>query len=265
MKKDATVLITGASGGIGASLAHLFAQEGYRLILVARSEQKMQALAQQLYDLHQTSCIIIAQDLSLPHAAHTLYNKVAQEDLNVDILVNNAGFGKLGCFLEQSPSTIEEMAQLNVATLTLLTSLFLPGMLERKRGKILNVASTAAFQSLPYFAVYAATKAYVLSFTEALHAELKHTPIAVTALCPGPTHTDFAKRADAEHTTLFFKSMSPDDVARQAYAALMKNKMTCITGTANRFIVFLEKLIPSRRLLSLLSTKAMKWAGKKQA
>ncbi len=198
MKNTETVLITGASSGLGKDFAQIFAEKGYNLVLVARSEEKLNKIAKDLEEKYKIKATVLVKDLSEADSATKIYFELKNRDINIDVLINNAGFGKIGAFIDEKLSTYTEMLNLNVTTLTEMTALFLPEMIERNKGKILNIASTAAFQSLPNFGVYAATKAYVLNFTEALHYELKDTNIAVTALCPGPTVTGFAKRANAE-------------------------------------------------------------------
>ncbi|XP_060149202.1 uncharacterized oxidoreductase SSP0419-like [Globicephala melas] len=249
LERQKTALITGASNGIGKDFAGLFAKDGYQLVLVARSADKLEQIAQELKEQYQTEVLVIVQDLSLPDGAKQVYAKLKEDHIQIDVLVNNAGFGRVGDFANEDVEVMTEMINLNITSLTELTALVLPEMLERNSGKILNVASTAAFQALPTFSVYAATKAYVLSLTEALHYELKDTNIAVTALCPGPTSTGFAKRANAEALTLFKNVMSSQEVAQAGYDALMKNKMTLITGFTNKLLAFFTHIIPSRRLL----------------
>lgn len=244
-----TVLITGASNGIGKEFAEIFAEKGFRLILVARSKDKLDEIAEKLEAKYKVKTIVLVQDLSIPCSAQKIYEELVDRGIDVDILINNAGFGELGKFVEQKMSTITEMINLNVKTLTEMTYLFLSKMKDRNEGKILNVASTAAYQSLPEFAVYAATKAYVLNFTEALHYELRDTNISVTALCPGPTSTGFAHRAKAEKMSLFRNAMNSKVVATQGYEGLMKNRMSVIVGSKNKFLAYLSRLVPSRRLL----------------
>ncbi|PIF02354.1 MAG: short-chain dehydrogenase [Draconibacterium sp.] len=249
MKNRETALITGASGGLGKDFAQIFAQKGYNLVLIARSEEKLNNIARELEGKYKIKTTIFIQDLSEPNSASKIYTEVKNRSIHIDVLINNAGFGKIVAFVDEKLSTYTEMLNLNITTLTELTVLFLPEMIARNNGKILNVASTAAFQSLPNFGVYAATKAYVLNFTEALHYELKNTNIAVTALCPGPTLTGFAKRANAETSSLFKNAMDSKTVAQIGYKALMNNKMTVIAGFTNKFMAYLSRLIPSRRLL----------------
>ncbi len=249
MTNKGTALITGASNGIGKDFAELFAKDGYQLILVARSLDKLELIAQDLKAKYRIEVMTIAQDLSEVNSATVIYSKVKEQNIQVDVLINNAGFGKVGAFVDEKVETLTEMINLNIKTLTELTALVLSEMKVRNKGKILNLASTAAFQSLPNFGIYAATKAYVLSLTEALHYELRDSNISVTALCPGPTATGFAKRANAESLTFFKNAMSSKEVAQAGYEALMKNEMTVITGVSNKLLAYFSRLIPSRRLL----------------
>ncbi len=243
-----TALITGASGGIGKEFAQLFAENGYNLVLVARSEDKLKRIANELESQYKITVIILAEDLAKPNTASKLYAEVKKRGIIIDTLINNAGFGDFQDFVEEDLNTVKEMLQLNVTTLTELTSLFVKEMKARNNGKILNIASTAAFQPLPKFAVYAATKAYVLHFTEALHYELRNTAIKVSVLCPGPTSTGFNKRANAEKLNFLKNGMSPQVVAQTGHKGLMKNKMTIIVGFKNK-LMSLSRTIPSRSLL----------------
>src|SRR5271166_4002120 len=191
-----TALITGASFGIGAEFARIFAREGYHLVLVARTADKLRQIASELEKAHGTRSLILATDLSDPGAAAYVLDQTMRASIQVDVLVNNAGFGQYGLFAENDLEECLRQIQLNVTTLTHLTRLYLPAMIERKSGGILNVASAAAFQPGPLMAVYFATKAYVLHFSEALSNELNGTGVTVTCLCPGPTATEFLKRAN---------------------------------------------------------------------
>ncbi len=243
-----TALITGASGGIGKEFAQLFAENGYNLVLVARSEEKLKHIAQELESQYKIRATILVEDLAKPNTASKLHAEVKKRGIIIDTLINNAGFGDLQDFVEEDLNTVTEMLQLNVTTLTELTSLFVKDMKARNSGKILNIASTAAFQPLPKFAVYAATKAYVLHFTEALHYELRNTAIKVSVLCPGPTSTGFNKRANAEKLHFLKNGMASKTVAQIGYNGLMKNKMTIIAGFKNK-LMSLSRTIPSRKLL----------------
>ncbi len=243
-----TVLITGASGGIGKEFAEIFAKNGQKLVLIARSEQKLQSIADNLAKKYQSEVIILVQDLSVPNAALTIYNQVKDKGIEIDILVNNAGFGDYGHFTDAQLDTITQMINLNISTLTEMTYLFVKDMQKKNSGEILNIASTAAFQPLPKFAVYAATKAYVLHFTEALHYELKDSNIKVSVLCPGPTSTGFMQRANAEQAKILKNRMNSKEVAQIGYKGLMKNKMTVISGFKNK-LMSLSHTMPSRNLL----------------
>src|SRR5512137_1041621 len=215
-----TVLVTGASSGIGLELARCFAADGCRLVLVARKGNVLEALATDLRKAHKIQAQVITTDLAHPDAPARLLAHLQAAGLKVDVLVNNAGFGAQGRFAELPLQRQLEMLQVNITSLTHLTRLLLPGMIERHRGGILNVASTAAFQPGPGMAVYYATKAYVLSFTEALAEELAGTGVTVTALCPGPTQTNFAEAAGARTSRLFNKTaMSAASVAKTGHRA----------------------------------------------
>ncbi len=243
-----TVLITGASGGIGKVFAQIFAKNNYNLVLVARNEEKLNRIARELQTQYKVKVSILVEDLSKSETASKVYNAIKEREIIIDILINNAGFGDFGNFVDEDLKTVTEMIHLNITTLTEMTFLFVKDMKARDSGKILNIASTAAFQPLPKFAVYAATKSYVLHFTEALHYELKNTNIAVSVLCPGPTATGFAKRANADKLNFFKNSMDSKIVAQIGYEGLMKNKMTVISGLKNK-LMSLSRTIPSRKLL----------------
>src|SRR5476651_2165747 len=195
-----TVLITGASSGIGLELAKCFAADGCRLILVARNREAMEKLAEEFRLKNKIEVIVLPADLSLPETPKRIFEKLSAQKISVDVLVNNAGFGTHGSFLETSLPRQLEMLQVNIAALTELTGLFLPGMIERKRGGILNVGSVAGFLPGPNMAVYFASKAFVLSFTEALSEELGGTGVNVSVFCPGATETNFSQVARGRKT-----------------------------------------------------------------
>ena len=251
-----TALITGASSGIGREFALLFAMHRYNLVIVARSEDALSALADQLRTRYGITVFVIVEDLSCNGAAERVHANVMQKGIEVDVLINNAGFGDYGALTEADPQKTSQMMQLNMVTLTELTKLFLSEMKARSDGKILNVASTAAFQPGPYMAVYFATKAYVLSFSEALHAELDGSGVSVTTLCPGPTRTGFEDRA-SERGIGFFTSgtMQADDVARIGYRALMAGKAIAVCGVKNKLLVWSTRFVPRafvRRIMKYL-------------
>jgi uncharacterized protein len=255
-QRGKTALITGASNGIGAELAKVFARNGHDLILVARSEAALAALARELEREHAVATHVIALDLGTAEAPPQLFAAVAAAGLTVDVLVNNAGFATYGPFATLDASTELNMIQLNVVTLTHLAKLFLPGMLARKRGKIMNVASTAAFQPGPLMAVYYATKAYVLSLSEALAEETRGTGVTVTALCPGPTTSGFQARAAMEDSKLVKdkKIMAAPAVAAEGYKALMSGDTLTIPGFQNRVTAFAVRLLPRRTVLKMVKS-----------
>lgn len=250
-----TALITGASFGIGLELARIFASEGHNLVLVARTADKLRQLASELEKAHNTRSLILATDLTDPGAAAYVLDQTTRAQIAVDILVNNAGFGQYGLFAESDLEECLRQIQLNVTTLTHLTRLYLPEMLERKSGGILNVASTAAFLPGPLMAVYFATKAYVLHFSEALSNELEGTGVTVTCLCPGATTTEFHKRAKATGQRLLkMGSMDARTVAEDGYRALMAGKPVVISGLKNWLVAQSVRFSP-RRLVTAIARK----------
>ncbi len=253
-KQQGTVLITGASGGIGLELARIFAAEGYRLVLVARSKDKLEQLAAEIRSQLQAHVLVMSADLATPDAADRVADELARQGICVDVLVNNAGVGHFGAFAESEWVKERDMLQLNIVTLTTLTKRLLPGMVERKRGRIMNVASTAAFQPGPLMAVYYATKAYVLSFSEALSAELEGTGVTVTALCPGPTESGFQAGAQMEDSKLVRGKKLPDaaSVARAGYRALMAGKRVYVPGFSNRALTQAVRFLPRAAVTSMV-------------
>lgn len=244
--RQKTVLITGASSGIGYEFAKLFAQNNYNLVLVARSQQKLIQVADELKEKFGISVKIITKDLAIPTSPEEIFTEIQQESLKIDILVNNAGFATYGLFSEIDLNTELQMLQLNVVALTHLTKLFLREMHKQKEGKILNIASTAAFQPGPLMAVYYATKAYVLSFSEAIANELSGSGITVTALCPGPTASGFQQRADMEQSKLVNnkKIMDAETVAIIGYRGLMKNQRVVVPGRKNQLLALSIRFTP---------------------
>jgi short-subunit dehydrogenase len=240
-----TVLITGASSGIGLELAGCFAAEGCRLILVARNTPALEALAAKLWQAHGVEVVVLTFDLARPESARQIFDAVQARSLTVDVLVNNAGFGATGDFAGLPVQRELEMVQVNISALMELTALFLPGMMTRNRGGILNVGSVAGFQPGPGMAVYYATKAFVLSFTEALAEELRATHLTISVLCPGPTETNFGvvARGRKERVNPVHK-MSARAVAVAGHRAFRKGRVTVITGWLNHGLVFLVRLTP---------------------
>ncbi len=251
-----TALITGASSGIGYELAKLFAADGYELILVARSEKKLRQVADELHHTYQVAVMVMPMDLGTAGAAEQLFNKLAREERTIDILINNAGYGWQGYFHGMDLATASDMIQLNIQSLLTLCRLFLPGMLQRGRGRIMNVASTAAFQPGPLMAVYYATKAFVLSFSLALAAEYRKKGITITTLCPGPTLSDFQKRAGIENTRLARSNLMPfmtsAQVAKIAYQGLRRGRRMIVPGFMNKLGVFSTRLLPRSVLMAII-------------
>ena len=244
-----TALITGASGGIGLEFARVFAREGYNLVLIARSEGKLNQLATELKNKHNIQVRVMAKDLVSVAASQEIFDTLTGDRIQIDVLINNAGFAGFGHFATETKLEDElQMMQLNMVTLTLLTKLFLKPMVERRSGKILNVASTASFQPGPLMAVYYATKAYVLSFSEAIARELEGTGVTVTALCPGPTESGFQQRAAMEDSKLISNATMPmmtsAAVAEQGYRGLMSGKTVVIPGLTNKVGALLPRFVP---------------------
>jgi short-subunit dehydrogenase len=242
-----TALITGASSGIGLELARVFAAHGTNVILVARQEAKLHALAAELQQSAVRTDVIVA-DLAAPDGPASVVAAVQSLGLDVDILVNNAGFGSYGPFLESPLETALSMIQVNIAAVTDLTRRFLPAMVARRSGRIMIVASTAAFFPGPLMAVYYATKAYLLSFSEAIANELQGTGVTVTALCPGATESGFAAAANQEDSRLIAGRKLPTsrEVAEEGYAGLIAGKTVVITGVSNKLSVLVPRLLPRR-------------------
>lgn len=237
-----TVLVTGASSGIGESFARSLAARGAHLILTARSQNKLEQIADELRQRHRILVHVFPVDLIEPGAPQQLLNNIKASGLAVDILINNAGFGRWAHFLAERLDTYDEMLALNMSALVRLTYLFLPDMLARKKGGVINVASTAAFQPAPYIAVYSATKAFVLSFTEALAGEYREHDIRILALCPGYTDTNFNAIAHVNAPGIRFTT--PEAVAEAGLNAFVKNKSYLVHGCPN----YLTSLLP--RILS---------------
>jgi short-subunit dehydrogenase len=250
-----TALVTGASSGIGETFAQELASRQTNLVLVARSKDKLDQLATQLQQQHNIQAEVIAQDLTEPNATQTVFDTINQKGLTIDLLVNNAGFGDYGAFIERPLEKQVNMIQLNNIALVELTYLFLPGMKQRGAGGIINVASIAAFQPLPYLSIYAATKAFVLSFTEAIWAENKGSGVNITALCPGPTESQFFERAEFPDSFAGGGSRytPAEEVVKDALKALEKNQSNQVTGgVSNQLIVNLPRLFPRETIVSLV-------------
>lgn len=242
-------LITGASVGIGYEIARCFAQNGIDIVVIARNEQKLLTMKQSLEKDYHIRVYPLAIDLSTPESIEEIRNFVNQNQLRITHLVNNAGFGDYGNFIDRSLDNYLEMIRLNIGSLTALTHHFAKEMVRHGQGRILNVASTAGYQPDPYFAVYGATKAYVISFTEALHKELEKTGVTTTVLSPGPTQTEFTQRADMLNAKLFKSGvMTAKKVAEIGYDGMMKGKLHVVPGFKNKILSFFSSIIPSSKL-----------------
>jgi uncharacterized protein len=247
----ATALITGASSGIGLEFARSIAADKNNVVLVARNEAKLQELATELKTTHNITVKVIAADLSKMDEVQKVYDICKAENITIDYLVNNAGFGDFVFFVESDWNKLEQMIDLNIKSLTKMCKLFIPDMVSRKAGKILNVASTAAFQPGPTMAVYYATKSYVLFFSEAIYNELQGTGVSVTCLCPGATESGFQQAAALEESKLVKGKKLPTskEVATFGYKAMLQNKMTVIHGLMNTLMATSVRFTPRKMVL----------------
>ncbi len=244
-----TVLITGASTGIGYELAKLFAADGSNLVLTARDANQLERVAAEVRGQFKITAMVIAKDLALAAGPAELFQELQQRGLSIDVLVNNAGFGAVGAFAHIDLQAQLDMIHVNITSLVHLSRLLLPGMIQRNTGGLLNVASTAAFLPGPHMAVYYASKAFVLSFSEALSEELRLTKVRVTALCPGPTRTRFQSRAGSKEAGPsqggLLKVASAAAVAQAGYAGFMRGRRIVVPGWMNKLSVRLARLAPS--------------------
>ncbi len=255
-----TALITGASGGIGLELAKIHAAHGDNLVLVARNLSKLNKLKSEIEKGQHVSVTVIGKDLSLTDAAIEVYNELSKQNIQIDYLINNAGFGNYGMFDETSWDKEQQMINLNVTALTQFCKLFVRDMVKRGGGKIMNVASTASFQPGPGMAVYYATKAYVLHFSEAINNELRRKGITVTALCPGATESGFSAAASMEDSKLFKDKKLPtsEDVAWYGYKAMMKGKAVAIHGMMNYLMANSVRFAPRSWVVSMVRSIQVK-------
>lgn len=249
-------LVTGASSGIGLELATLLARDRHDLVFVARSRERLEDIGKGLREEFGVTVTVIARDLADPDSARAVVQEVESRGFSIDVLVNSAGLGIYGFFAETPLARELAMIQVNLVAVTELTKRLLPGMLQRRRGRILNLASTAAFQPGPLMAVYYATKAYVLSFSEALANETAGTGVTVTALCPGPTLTEFQKQAGLEETRLFRSPLVLDarSVALAGYRGMLRGKRVVVPGFGNKLLVAAERVTP-RRLVTAITRR----------
>jgi len=252
--KKTIALITGASGGIGYELAKLMSKECDTLILVARNGERLNEVKKELERASPVMLKTFQANLASEEAVEEIYRELENSHIAVDILINNAGFGDYGFFVDTDWKKASDMIAVNISAVTHMTKLFAKGMIERKNGKIMNVASTAAFQPGPLMAVYYASKAYVLSFSESLANELKGSGVTVTALCPGPTATGFAAAANIKNTRLFklLKPATAADVARFGYEAMMKGHTIAVQGMLNRLLAFSVRLSPRKLVAAVV-------------
>jgi hypothetical protein len=244
-----TALVTGASSGIGRELARVLAQEGHDLVLVARREAELDALAAELRSAHGTESLVVPADLAVAESVAAVKSAIETTGIEIDVLVNNAGLGGHGRFVATDVRSVEQQLAVNILALTRLTKAFLPAMVSRRRGRVLNLASTAAFQPGPYMAVYYASKAYVLSFTEALAEELRGTGVTATALCPGAVHTEFFDVARVDSGSPIARSpgaLPAAAVARAGYDGMMRGKPVVIPGVLNRIGMESLRIAPRR-------------------
>ena len=241
-----TALITGASGGLGLEFSRIYAREGYDLIVVARSEGKLYKLKSELETQYGCSVWPLAQDLSQPDAAYEVFNYTLEKNIIIDVLVNNAGFGDFGNFWEVDAQRQTDLLQVNIMALVQLTRYFLPGMVERGRGSVLNMSSVAAFSAGPRMCLYYASKEFVRCFSEAVAEELHGTGVTMTALCPGPTATGFEQAAQMKNSHMFsmFKPASAKTVAEAGFRAVQKGKTLCYYGWPTHAVNIAARLLP---------------------
>ena len=252
-----TALITGASGGIGLELARIHAQKGGNLILVARSEAKLNALAEELSAQHGISVTVIVEDLAQPESAQRIFDQTEKLGLQVDTLINNAGFGGNGLFHERSLLAEQQMMQVNMISLTNLTHHYSQGMVARRQGKILNISSTASFMPGPLQAVYYASKAFVTSFTQAIAQEMAEFNVTATALCPGPVATGFVSAGNLEGVDIFKNAKTARSVAQCGYTAMEQGELVAFNEAGLKFALnWIIPLLP-RKILLKISRKAM--------
>lgn len=251
-----TALITGASKGLGKEFARIHAAKGGSLVLVARSKDRLQLLKQELETQYKTIRIdILVKDLTAPNSAVEVYNEVKEKNIQIDYLINNAGLGEFELFTDTNWDRVAQMIDLNISVLTHLCHLFLPDMVARKEGKIMNIASTAAFQPGPMMAVYFASKSYVLHLSEALNNEVKDSGVSITAFCPGPTDTNFMDDSKMKQSRLLehTKLASSSAVALVGYKAMINAKAVKIHGVFNNAMVFSLRLVPRKWVVALLA------------
>lgn len=251
-----TTLITGASSGIGKDLAYVYAEKNYDLVLVARRKENLEKIKKEIEQKTDANVEIISMDLAGVDSGELLYEEIKKKNISIDVLINNAGFGVYGDFVDKNLEGDEGMILLNIMTLTKLTKLFAKEMKEKGAGNIVNIASTGSFQAVPGIAIYAATKAYVLHFSEAIAVELKKHNVFVTAICPGPTKTEFADVAKMSKNP-FKNAPTARELAEFTYKSMNKRKVCAIHGLKNNLIIFSVRMFP-RKLITKVAEKFMK-------
>lgn len=233
-------LITGTTSGIGKEFAKLYGEKGYNLVTVATNETILREQKEELENKYNINVKYVVKDLSKENSAKEVYDEIKKENINIDILINNAGFGLAGNYIELEWEMQKNLAMVNIMAVMQLSYLFGKDMAERKNGRIVNISSIASFQAGPYMAMYYSSKAFVRSFSEALHEELKKDGVIVTTICPGPTNTKFEETAHLKKSYMFTKMRvdTPEEVARKSYKAIMKNKAVYVVGIHNKLITF---------------------------
>mgnify|MGYP000683789533 FL=1 len=258
------VLITGTTSGLGREFARIFAQNGYNIVAVARNEVLLQQQKQELERQFSIEMVYVVKDLSAENSAQEVYDEIKHKGINIDILVNNAGFGSFGRYVDVDWQRQKGLASVNMLAVMQLSYLFGKDMDRRGEGKIVNIASIASFQAGPYMAMYYASKAFVRSFSEALHEEMKSSGVSVTAICPGPVATNFEKNAQMMSSAMFTKLRvyTPEVVAAKSYRAIMRNKAVYVVGWPNKFLVFLTRFC-SLKFSRALASKINLGSGRK--
>lgn len=258
------VLITGTTSGLGREFARLFAKNGYNIVAVARNEALLQQQKQELERQFGVEMVYIVKDLSAENSAQEVYDEIKHKGIKIDILINNAGFGSFGRYVDVDWQRQKGLASVNMLAVMQLSYLFGKDMDHRGRGKIVNIASIASFQAGPYMAMYYASKAFVRSFSEALHEEMKSSGVSVTAICPGPVATNFERNAHMINSAMFtrLRVYTPEVVAAKSYRAIMNNKAVYVVGWPNKLLVFLTRFC-SLKFSRVLASKINLGSGRK--
>ena len=258
------VLITGTTSGLGREFARIFAQNGYNIVAVARNEILLQQQKQELERHFGIEMVYVVKDLSTENSAQEVYDEIKHKGINIDILINNAGFGSFGLYIDVDWQRQKGLASVNMLAVMQLSYLFGKDMDRRGRGKIVNIASIASFQAGPYMAMYYASKAFVRSFSEALHEEMKSSGVSVTAICPGPVATNFERNAQMINSAMFtrLRVYTPEVVAARSYRAIMNNKAVYVVGWPNKLLVFLTRFC-SLKFSRILASKINLGSGRK--